>query len=610
MIVTGFRKFIKRPVWISMTVGSVGALVIAGFPWFALAGTTATATAGALYTAIGLKTHQTQSIDTGLSYFNDATKWYHTMIWACWPWKALDPHNTVLTLLEQSSHNLTMADTAIQRALPGINDLLGHLGFATPHHPDPPLSHAQMAAVLFQQLPTVNRLVNLFYPSLVQWNHWIQKIPMPNWLINQHRWHKFQQESQLLTADLHDIQSILPMIVKMVPAHGTRRYFLIYENTGELRATGGFMTAYSYVTFINGHLQPLHSHNIYNLQSEIRYRPPAPLIIHTYLYSPLWHLRDANTSPNVPTSVQQIYKFYNSIPHAPHLNGVIFVNTWLADAILQNIGGVTMPKTYNSLKVTAGNANYEMEYMAERSPLPIPARKKFIAIMFHEVLHKLAHSPVPVLLATVHSVFRSLNHKDIIFYFNNPQVEEIAQTHNWAGTVDKHVHTDYLEVVDENLGGHKDNFYMHYHVTSRIKKIGSRYLQTTTVTWTNTGIFDNWLVVPYTSWVRFYVPYGSKLISLTGGNAITQDYNNRTLHKTVFGNHLTMPVRLTAQQSPTTASMTATYWLPPGLNMSRYVIQKQPGIKDDHELIIFNGHALPPFKLYTDTTVNLEHVHA
>lgn len=229
--------------------------------------------------------------------------------------------------------------------------------------------------------------------------------------------------------------------------------------------------------------------------------------------------------------------------------------------------------------------------------------------MFHEVLHKLAHSPVPVLLATIHSVFRSLNHKDIIFYFNNPQVEEIAQTHNWAGTVDKHVHTDYLEVVDENLGGHKDNFYMHYHVTSRIKKIGSRYLQTTTVTWTNTGIFDNWLVVPYTSWVRFYVPYGSTLISLTGGNAITQDYNNRTLHKTVFGNHLTMPVRLTAQQSPTTASMTATYWLPAGLNMSRYVIQKQPGIKDDHELIIFNGHALPPFKLYTDTTVNLEPVH-
>lgn len=588
-----------------VTAGSLGALAIAGLPFLALTGAVTTAGAAAVYTAIGIKSRQAQSVDTGLTYLSDSAKWYQAMVWACWPLKAVDPHSQILTALEQSSKNFQTANAAMKRALPDINHILGSLGFQTATHSDPHLSHSQMVTAMLQQLPTVDRVINIFYPSITQWNQWISHLSMPTWLVNSHLWHGFQNQSQIFTQDLSDIKTILPMVVNMVPTNATRRYFLIYENTGELRSTGGFMTAYSYVTFTHGHLEPLHSHNIYNLQPKIRYRPNAPLIIHTYLYSPIWHLRDANTSPNVPTSVQQIYKFYNSIPHAPHLNGVIFVNTWLADEILKNIGGITMPKAYNHLKITASNANYEMEYMAERSPLPISARKKFIAIMFHSVLHKLAHSPVPVMLSTIHSVFQSLNRKDILFYFNNPQLEKFAQAHNWAGTLRQHVHSDYLEVVDENLGGHKDNFYMHYHVTSLIRQVGSRYLQSTTVTWTNTGIFDNWLVVPYTSWVRFYVPYGSKLVSLTGGNAITQAYNNPQLHKTVFGNHLTMPVRINREQSPTSKSMTATYWLPRGINMSHYVIQKQPGIRDDHETIIFNGHRLPSFKLYTDTTVPL-----
>ncbi|PSR31927.1 MAG: hypothetical protein C7B43_01515 [Sulfobacillus benefaciens] len=584
-------------------------LGIIGVPFLTLAGTTATAGAAALYAAVGVQTRQTQTIDTGITYLNDTAQWYRSMVWTFWPLRILDPHNAFLDTLKQSGRNLTALTRTTRRAEPDINHILGAIGFQTPTHADPSLSHAQLAAALFQQLPNIDQLVNTFYPTVSQWNQWIAHANLPSLLVTPSQWHQFQNESQLLTQDMQDLRTALPMVTKMIPAKGTRRYFLVYENSGELRSTGGFMTAYSYVTFKNGHLQPLHSHNIYDLQPHVRYRPPAPLAIHTWLYSPIWHLRDSNWSPNVPTAVQQMYKFYNSMPNAPRLNGVIFVNTWVADTLLKDIGGITMPTAYHNLHVTSSNANYEMEYIAERSHLPAGVKKKFIGTMLHLVVHKLAHSSVPVLLQTVHSGFQALNQKDVLFYFNNPQLENMAKAQNWAGTVDRHTNGDYLEVVDDNLGGHKDNFYMHYHVTSRIQKIGSRYRQTTTVTWTNTGIFDNWLVVPYTSWVRFYVPYGSRLISLTGGNAITQDYTNAQLHKTVFGNHLTMPDRLNKHYPPTTRSMTATYWLPKGINMSRYVIQKQPGIRDDHETIIVNGHRLRPFRLYTDTTVSLSPSH-
>ncbi len=605
MIRTQFGKSTRRPLRIGLIAGSLGLLGIIGLPFLTFAGSAATLGAAAVYAGIGVKTHQTQSIDTGITYLNDTTQWYRSMVWSFWPLRILDPHSSFLNSLELSGRNLAVLSRSTRRAEPDINQILGSIGFATPTRPDPSLSHSQLQAALFRQLPNIDRLVNIFYPSVSQWNQWIGRTNLPTWLVSSSHWHQFQNDSQLLTEDIQDVRTMLPMVTKMIPTHGTRRYFLVYENPGELRSTGGFMTAYSYITFQNGHLQPIHSHNIYSLQSHIRYRPPAPLPIHTWVYTPIWHLRDSNWSPNVPTTVQQMYKFYNSMPHAPHLNGVIFVNTWVADTLLKDIGGITMPKTYHNVRITSSNANYEMEYIAERSHLSAGSKKKFIGTMIHFILHKVAHAPVPVLLRTFQGGYQSLNQKNVLFYFNNPQLEAMAKSHNWAGTVDSHVHGDYLEVVDDNLGGHKDNFYMHYHITSRIQKIGSRYRQTTTVTWTNTGIFDNWLVVPYSSWVRFYVPYGSRLISLKGGDAVTQAYTNAQLHKTVFGNHLTMPARLNKHQPPTTQSMTATYWLPKDINMSRYVIQKQPGIQVDHETVIVNGHHLKPFNLYTDKTISL-----
>ncbi len=589
---------------IALTLG-IATTALVGVPLVVLLGLMGNTVAATGAMALGMETRQSGTVDAGIRLMGDTTQWYKAAVWLSKPLEWIGPDRTFAHTLSASTAVASRLNTSMQRSIPIVNKVMGAAGFQTATQKDPRLSHSALLSALVGQMPAFHALLTLFMPTIEQSNRLVQSSTFPSWLVNRDQWRSFQHNTALFTGDVKNLNTLLPIVSAMVPGHGTARYFLIYENTGELRSTGGFMTAYSYVTFVNGHLQALHSHNIYNLQPQIRYRPVAPLIIHTYLYSPLWHLRDANTSPNVPTSVKQIYKFYDSIHNAPPLNGVIFVNTWLADAIIKDIGGVTMPKSYNNLHLTSSNANYEMEYMAERSPLPSALRKKFIAIMFHDVLHKLAHSPVPVMLTTLDSVFASLQQKNIIFYFNNPHTEKLAQAQNWAGTVDGKVTGDYLEVVDENLGGHKDNFYMHYTVTSNIQQVGDRYRQTTTVKWTNTGIYDDWLVVPYTSWVRFYVPYGSQLISLTGGNAITQDYRNGTLHKTVFGNHLTMPVRLNSGESPTTATMTAEYWLPKGINLSQYVIQKQPGIRQDREYVNFDGHALPPFTITADRTVPL-----
>lgn len=88
-----------------------------------------------------------------------------------------------------------------------------------------------------------------------------------------------------------------------------QRYLVMVENSGELRATGGFLTAYGYLEQNRGKIDAMSAQNTYALLNRIHYRPPAPAPIAKYVYTPTWHLRDANWSPNVPTTVAKIYQF-------------------------------------------------------------------------------------------------------------------------------------------------------------------------------------------------------------------------------------------------------------------------------------------------------------
>ncbi len=384
------------------------------------------------------------------------------------------------------------------------------------------------------------------------------------------------------------------------------KYLLMFQNSGEIRPTGGFMTAFGFINFNNGNLGQLSAQNIYALSTVVNYNPIAPKPLYVYNGTYHWHLRDANTSPNVPTSVANIYKFYNSIPRAPKINGVIFINTWFVDSMIQAVGNITMPSLYgNNLVLTANNANYYMEYMAEKSNLPQNERKDFISVMMHELITKVFHSTGNTLTNVIKVGFQSLDQKQVLLYFNNPKAENLVNHYNWGGIIPTKVKGDYLQVVEANLAGAKDNYFMGETVTSNIKKASNgRYEQSVSITWTNSAIYDNWLVGPYMAWVRIYVPLGSTLISMKGVNGFTQNYNNYTVSKTVFGNHIRIPPRLSKSDPPAVGTMTVTYYLPSGINMTHYLIQKQPGIKGEWEKINF-GTFTKSFYITKDLSINM-----
>lgn len=465
------------------------------------------------------------------------------------------------------------------------------------------------------KIPALAALLTAWKPEVVPALPWIRKASQawnavrPQGLpgVLRARWPLIDQIRQLMPSVIAygpTLAASGPTLATILGEHQSQRYLVMFENSGELRATGGFMTAYGYLVMSHGKVKSVSSQNIYTLSAKVRYRPPASLVIHRYLYLWHWHLRDSNWSPNVPTTVQNIYKFYDSVPGVPPVNGTIMVTTWFVDRLLQDVGPVTVPSTVGPVKVTAQNANYEMEYMAEKSGLSQAERKAFISVMMKTILHKAFTARGISLEHILATVTQGLQQKLLLVNFNSSEAQSLLQKLNWAGTIDRKVSGNYLEVVDENLGGHKDNYFIHESVAVDVQKVGKQTVEHVSVTWVNPAPPDgNWLVVPYTAWIRLYLPAGTKLQHLTGENGPIQQYLNTAVNKTVIGTHVTVPNKATASAPPSRGTLTYTLLLPKTVPTDRLTLQKQPGVPEITYQVTVGG-TKKTLNLYQDTVLN------
>lgn len=478
---------------------------------------------------------------------------------------------------------------------------------------DPSSQHASaVSAAVYQAGETMSQLQG----KIVTANQSIQNMNgarMPNFLANKGlEVSSLKSLSTTLVKLLPAMTGPHPILANLLGLFHPMNYLLLFQNSGELRATGGFLTAYAYVPFSNGKLGKISSQNIEILDQEVTYHPSPPLII-TYLPVTYWHLRDSNTAlpgpgagvPDVPEAASNFYQFYQSIPGAPQVNGLVFIDTWLVDDLIGDVGGLNVPTLRGkTVHLTAQNANYEMEYMAEGEALPANLRKLFIGTMMKELMHDVFHAHTSELLKVAGTLGQGLSREHIMLYLNGSKAEAFAAAQGWGGVIPSTVHGDFVEVIDENLLGHKDNYWMHesYQVNITTTKSG-RNLETVTVHWVEPAISVDqppYLVVPYHSWVTVFAPAGSTYVSMTGSasggdgagggiDSYVQVTTDPTLNKEEFGAHMNLPARTSASQPPAQGTVVTQFWLPQGVPINRILVQKQPGLRAEPVTVTVNG---------------------
>ncbi|MBI4771642.1 MAG: DUF4012 domain-containing protein [Chloroflexi bacterium] len=266
---------------------------------------------------------------------------------------------------------------------------------------------------------------------------------------------RIPQTLPLLTEGL-DLALALP---DLLGAGGPREYLLLAQNSDELRPTGGFISAAGTIRLDGGRLGDFSlrdSYAIDDLAAHPYPEPPRPLTV--YMGSQLWLFRDANWSPDFPTSARAALDLYE-LGQDVRPGGVIAFDQQAVQRILAALGWVAVPDTPDM--VTADNV---VEYM-RRAWSAEPGegvseewwlqRKDFMGNLANAMLDKLQTGPLD-LSALLGAVLRAFDERHILVYVEEPTVAELLARRGWDGAVRPGA-GDFLMLADSNVGFNKVN---------------------------------------------------------------------------------------------------------------------------------------------------------
>ena len=373
----------------------------------------------------------------------------------------------------------------------------------------------------------------------------------------------------------------LEVLPQVLGSPSPKTYLVLFQNDKELRPSGGFLTAYTYITIDKGNLTTTGSDDIYSLDERIdkiclkkicNLTPPTAIV--KYLPEPTGkpkqaiESRDSNISPDWQVAAREFERFY-AIAGGKAIDGIIAVDTELVRSLLAVIGEIKVAgyqTEFNKDNIVNELLGYANVVFAGQ-----PGRKAFLGDVMNTIFQTILQSPKEKLFSIGEVLVRSLNEKHVLLYLHEPKAQVAAESFNWAGRV-KDYDGDYLLIVDSNFAGGKSNLFIEEVVSQKIEVVSDGTItKTVSILYKNPEKYHQRLNPGYRDWMRIFVPKGSQLVSAEGSQ--TQVVASEDLGKTVFeAFHTVRPEgssRLTFKYTlPFKAKKGAQYSL---------LIQKQPG---------------------------------
>lgn len=325
-----------------------------------------------------------------------------------------------------------------------------------------------------------------------------------------------------LTAAVQNIDDAQALLRYFLGFDGRKEFAVWFQNTTELRATGGFLGSFAVIAADRGKLSVIDvpGKGPYSLNDFIARKivPPRPL----QLINKHWQVQDANWWPDFPTSAEKFNAFYVLARGFP-LDGVMAITPKFVVDLLEIAGPVTLdayevsvtPKNFIAITQEKASRDYNL---AANQP------KKFIAdllpLLFSRVL-ALSSSSIPELGGILAD---SLASRDLQLYSEDQNVQERIRAMHWSGEI-LEAPDDGLFVVGTNIGGGKtdDVVSTDLDLTTRIDDEG-RIEHTLSITRTHNGDPQDPIKgIKNMSYFRVYVPRGSTFLSAEGFTAIDRN---------------------------------------------------------------------------------------
>lgn len=414
-----------------------------------------------------------------------------------------------------------------------------------------------------------------------------------------------------------DAQPLLKKVPELLGTREPKRYVVLFQNDKELRATGGFITAYGIFKVDKGKIQVEVSDDIYDLDASKSKKYPAPESIrkyHTNVFT--LELRDNNLSPDYMVSMKDFEKMLNdSVTDFSDFDGIIALDTHVLVSTIEILGEFNVYGRKFSAEADprcdgCPQAVYELEDYSSRPVAYIrQERKDIIGVLLLQIMQKaLGVSPSQYWGKLSQKFLDEARQKHILFYFHDKDAQKGIESLNFGGRIMPY-EGDYLHINDVNFSGAKSNLFVKHSIKNNVEMSSDGTInRTVTVSYKNPSAASNCnpeagrlcLNAILNNWVRLYVPKGSKVVEFTGSEKETRTYDE--LDKTVIEGFLTVKPQAASE-------IVVRYTLPESFKGNKQyslLVQKQPGT-DGHEFVSMkNGKEVEKFPLITDKEIRMK----
>jgi hypothetical protein len=387
--------------------------------------------------------------------------------------------------------------------------------------------------------------------------------------------------------------ALLPHLPDLLGVHKERLYLIIAQNSDELRPTGGFISGVGFIRLADGKLMELNFQDSYAVDNLSQPHPPAPEALRRIMGIELLFLRDANWSPDFPTSAHVIQALYQQ-DQGRQTNGVIALDLTAVQQLVAALGplqvaGIEEPVTGDNVLAQIKAA---WEQPAEGVTIEQNARewwqrrKDFMTILAQAIVRRLNTGEVD-LIQVGQAIWQAATEKHVLIYLDDPAAQEAITALGWDGGLHPSGQ-DFLAVFDSNVGYNKVNAVVTRQMDYTVAWEEDGWVAHLVLTYTHPihvdlndcilqpdygRTYDDMIRRCYWNYVRIYVPEGVQWLEAKGLDVTSLEMSPGERGTQVISGLFVMP-------PGTTHVVRFSYRLPSSVaegDTYRLWIQKQPG---------------------------------
>lgn len=261
------------------------------------------------------------------------------------------------------------------------------------------------------------------------------------------------QIGQMMAAML-EVESNYEVLMRLLGDKTPHRYLVLLQNNHELRATGGFIGSYLIIDVNDGTITKMEAKDIYETDGhlhDIVEPPPGIDQVADRLY-----MRDANYSPDFPTSAREIMWFLEH-SKGPSVDTVVAIDQSLVESLLEFTGPLVLPSF--PFQIRADNFSDIISFYTEAKLSDSATPKQLLFDLIPVLQSKLADLDNFSELLTMGTELMEEGH--VQAYSADFEVQELITRIGLDGAmVEAGDKADYLSVITTAIGGNKSDQYM------------------------------------------------------------------------------------------------------------------------------------------------------